>query len=90
MSADKPHANYFMIWVVLVALVAVGALFLLIPSKTLAVVLIFAVATIKAILVVRHYMHVVNQPPMIYAMLAIPLIMAIALVFVLIPDIGHR
>lgn len=88
MSAANPPISYGKIWVVLVALVAMGAAFLLVPSKPLAVVLIFTVAIIKAVLVLRHYMHVVHQPLMVYAMLAVPLVLAIMMVFILIPDIA--
>jgi len=88
MSAANPPISYGKIWVVLVVLVALGAAFLLVPSKPLAVVLIFTVATIKAVIVLRHYMHVVHQPLMVYAMLAVPLVLAIMMVFILIPDIA--
>lgn len=88
MSAANPPISYGKIWVVLVALVAIGAGFLLVPSKVLATVLIFTVAIIKATLVARHYMHIVHQPVMVYVMLAVPLMLALALAFVLIPDIG--
>jgi hypothetical protein len=45
---------------------------------------------VKSSLVVRHYMHVRRQPLMVYAMLCIPVILAIALMLVLLPDIGFR
>lgn len=88
MSAANPPISYGKLWVVLVALVGLGAAFLLVPNKTLAVFLIFAVATIKAVIVIRHYMHVVHQPLMVYAMLGVPLILAFLMVFLLIPDIA--
>ncbi len=88
MSAANPPISYGRIWMMLVALVALGAAFLLIPSKPLAVVLIFTVAIIKATLVLRHYMHVVHQPLMVYVMLAVPLLLAILMIFILIPDIA--
>ena len=91
MSADKPSVSYVTIWVWLLLLVAAGVAVLGIPvSKSVAVMLIFSVATVKAVLVIRHYMHVRHQPLMIYAMLGIPVILAIALVFVLMPDIAFR
>jgi caa(3)-type oxidase subunit IV len=90
-SADKPTVGYVTIWVWLVVLLTVGVSLLVMPlSKTLAVILIFAVATLKAFLVLRHYMHVRHQPLMIYAILCVPLLLAIALVFVLMPDIAFR
>lgn len=88
MSAANPPVSYGKIWIVLVALVALGVAALEIPNKTLAVVLIFTAAVIKAILVLRHYMHVVRQPTMVYALLAVPLLLAFMMAFILTPDIG--
>ena len=90
-SAPKPSVGYLTIWVWLIVLLAVGVALLAAPvSKTLAVVLIFAVASVKAFLVLRHYMHVRHQPLMIYMMLGVPLLLAIALTMVLLPDIAFR
>ena len=91
MSAEKPAVGYVTIWVWLVLLVAAGVGVLGMPiSKPMAVVLIFAVAAVKATLVIRHYMHVRQQPLMIYAMLGIPVLLAIAMTLALLPDIGLR
>jgi len=91
MSAGQHSVRNVTVWMWLVLLVAAGVAVLGIPiSKTVAVVLIFSVAAVKASLVIRHFMHVRQQPLMVYAMLGIPLILAIALTLVLIPDIGFR
>lgn len=91
MSADKHAVGYLTIWMWLVVLLAAGVALIALPlSKTLAVVLIFAVATMKAVLVVRHYMHVRAQPVMVYAILSVPVVLAIALIFVLLPDIAFK
>ena len=91
MSAEKPPVGYLTIWVWLVVLLAVGVAVITLPlSKTAAVLLIFTVAAVKAGLVLRHYMHLRGQPLMVYAMLGIPVILAIALTLALIPDIGLR
>ena len=89
-SVAKPSVGYLTIWVWLIVLLAAGVALLAVPSKTLAVVLIFSVASVKAFLVLRHYMHVRHQPLMIYAMLGVPLLLAIALTIVLLPDIAFR
>ena len=89
-SIAKPSVGYLTIWVWLIVLLAAGVALLAVPSKTLAVVLIFAVASVKAFLVLRHYMHVRHQPLMVYALLAVPLLLAIALTIVLLPDIAFR
>jgi caa(3)-type oxidase subunit IV len=90
MSSTKPSVGYLTIWIWLMVLLAVGVALLAIPSKTLAVFLIFTVASVKAFLVLRHYMHVRHQPLMIYLMLGVPLLLAIALTIVLLPDIAFR
>jgi cytochrome c oxidase subunit IV len=91
MSADKPAVGHVTIWVWLVVLLAVGVSFLVLPlPKEAAVVLIFAVATLKAFLVVRHYMHLQHQPLMVYVVLGVPVLLAIALVIVLMPDIAYK
>ena len=81
----------FTIWVYLVILVAlgVGVAFMDI-SKTLAVSLIFGAALVKAVLVVRHYMHLKHVPVMLYLIAGIPVVLAIAMVLTLIPDIVYR
>jgi caa(3)-type oxidase subunit IV len=89
-SATKPSVGYLTIWVWLIVLLAIGVALLAVPSKTVAVVLIFTVASVKAFLVLRHYMHVKHQPLMIYVILGVPLLLAIALTLVLIPDIAFR
>ncbi len=89
-SVAKPSDGYLTIWVWLIVLLAAGVALLAVPSKTLAVVLIFTVASVKAFLVLRHYMHVRHQPLMVYALLAVPVLLAIALTIVLLPDIAFR
>jgi caa(3)-type oxidase subunit IV len=90
-TAEKPPVSYRTIWLWLMVLLALGVALLAAPfSKTLAVLLIFTVATVKAMLVIRHYMHVRAQPLMVYAMLGVPLLMAIALLLILLPDIAFR
>ena len=91
MSTEHPSPSNVTIWVWLLLLVVAGVAVLAIPiSHLFAVVLIFLVAAVKAALVLRHYMHVRRQPFMIYAMLGIPVLLAIAMTLVLIPDIGLR
>jgi len=91
MSTEKGGIGYVTIWVWLVILLAAGVAILAVPvSKTMAVVLIFTVAAVKATLVVRHYMHVRHQPTMTYVILGLPLLLAIALLIVLLPDIAFK
>jgi caa(3)-type oxidase subunit IV len=91
MHAEAPRPGYVTIWIWLVVLLAVGMLFFEIEiSKTTATMLIFAVAVVKATLVVRHYMHMKAQPKMLYVIACVPLLLAIAMVLSLMPDIAFR
>ncbi len=89
--AERPPVSYFTIWVWLVILIAVGLLFVALPiSKLAAVAVIFTAATIKAGLVVRHYMHLRAQPVMLYAIAGVPVMLAVFMVLALVPDIAWR
>ena len=88
-ESQIPSVSYLSIWVWLVLLLAAGVGLLAVPlSKTFAVILIFAVAAVKAFLVLRHYMHVRGQPWMIYALIAVPVVLAVAMTLALLPDIA--
>ena len=91
MSAEKPPVGYVTIWVWLIILLILGVAMIVAPvSKVAAVFLIFTVAVTKASLVIRHYMHLRAQPFFVYAILCVPLLMAIALILVLLPDIAFK
>ncbi len=92
MSSDSHTGpGYVTIWVFLVVLLGAGFLvFEMGFSKTTAILLIFGIAVVKAYLVIRHYMHLKAVPPMLYAIAGVPLILAIAMVLALMPDIGHN
>lgn len=92
MSADaQTGPSYIAIWALLIALLGAGfVVFELHFSKTTAILLIFAIAVVKAYFVVRHYMHLKTVPPMLYAIAGIPVILAIFMVLALMPDIGHN
>lgn len=82
---------YVWIWGALVALLVLGMLvFELHLSKTTALLLIFSIAVVKAFLVLRNYMHLREVPPVLYAIVGIPLLLAIGMVLTLMPDIAFR
>ncbi len=82
---------YVTIWVWLVALLIMGlAVFSLPIPKSAAVVLIFAIAAIKAGLVARNYMHLKSEYIVIYFIALVPLALVIGMVLTLIPDIAMR
>lgn len=82
--------RYLIIWVWLLALVVVSVAAASILPKLQALVLIFAVAIIKALLVARNYMHLKNERVIIYAIVLIPLTFVIILLFALFPDFVFR
>ncbi|MFN8544199.1 MAG: cytochrome C oxidase subunit IV family protein [Candidatus Binatia bacterium] len=91
MTREHSGPSYFTIWVYLVILVVLGVSMAIMPfNKELAVGLIFTIAFVKAVLVVRHYMHLKQVPRVLYAIAGIPVILAIAMVLSLIPDIARR
>lgn len=90
-DAHEPRPSHVTVWVWLVVLLAAGLVVFAVPiDKTTATVLVFAIAAVKAFLVGRHYMHLRAQPPMLYALIGIPVVLAIALVVTLLPDIAYR
>ena len=88
--SDSHSRHYLMIWIWLLALVVLSVAAASILPKTQALVLIFAVAILKALLVARNYMHLKNERAIIYAMVLIPLTFVIILLFALFPDFVYR
>jgi heme/copper-type cytochrome/quinol oxidase subunit 4 len=58
--------------------------------KSAALFLIFLVALIKAILVLLNYMHLKFEKPVLYALVIVPLLIVIVLIFALFPDFVFR
>jgi caa(3)-type oxidase subunit IV len=79
------------IWGWLVARVGAGlASFLLPLSHGQITALLMGIAVVKAILVARHYMHLKAQPAMLYAVALVPVLLALVLAVVLLPDVAYR
>jgi caa(3)-type oxidase subunit IV len=78
--------HYLVVWYWLIALVIVSVAAASILPKFQALVLIFAAAVIKALLVARNYMHLKNEKAIIYAIALVPLAFIIILLFGLFPD----
>jgi caa(3)-type oxidase subunit IV len=90
-TTENSDVTYVMIWVWLVVLLGAGMLVFMLPiSKGPALVLIFGIAAVKAGLVIRDYMHLKSENILIYAIVAVPVILALGLALVLIPDIVFR
>lgn len=91
MTAERAHPNYFAIWVWLVVLMVAGVLATLLPLEKSAVIgLIFAIATIKALLVALNYMHLKFENWLIYTLAIVPVLLVAAMTLVLFPDIVFR
>ncbi len=82
--------HYLIIWVWLLALVVVSVAAVAVLPKFQALVLIFTVAIVKALLVARNYMHLKYERAIIYAIVLIPLTFIIILFFTLFPDFVFR
>jgi caa(3)-type oxidase subunit IV len=82
------HPNYVVVWYWLIglALVSVFSSALPIPHE-LGLVLIFAAALVKVVLVALYYMHLRFAQLLIYALVIVPLASFFVLVLVLFADI---
>lgn len=88
MTAERVHPNYVTIWVWLVVLMVAGVLATRLPlGKSAINNLIFAIAAVKAVLVALNYMHLRSESWLIYALAIVPVLLVVALTFVLFPDI---
>jgi len=88
--SNSHRRHYLIIWVWLLALVVISVVATSILPKLQAMILIFAVAIIKALLVARNYMHLKNERVIIYAMVFVPLAFILILLFALFPDFVYR
>lgn len=82
--------HYLVIWGWLVALVAGSVAIASLLPKRQAMVLIFAIAIIKALLVARNYMHLKNEKAIIYALALVPVAFILILLFALFPDFVYH
>jgi|SRR5271166_97733 len=90
-STRTENSLYFFIWVWLVLLLIVGlSIFGLPIPRRVAVALIFGVAAIKALLVLRNYMHLKHEHYLIYLIVLVPLLFFVGLALTLIPDLVLR
>jgi len=87
MTTGKTHPNYTAVWLWLLGLMGLGVASSFLPGgRTLAVVVIFAVACVKAVLVAANFMHLRFEPALIYALVLIPLLFLVVLAAALLPD----
>ena len=82
--------SYLIVWYWLLALVAASVLAAALLPKAQALILIFTVAVIKALLVARHYMHLKHEKALIYALALVPLVFIVIFLFGLFPDFVYH
>jgi caa(3)-type oxidase subunit IV len=87
MTSGRTHPNYTVVWLWLLALLAVGLGASLLPGgRAVALAVIFATAFVKALLVALNFMHLRFESGLIYAIALIPLVFAAILAVALFPD----
>jgi caa(3)-type oxidase subunit IV len=87
MTSGRPHPNYTAVYLSLLGLLGLGVAASFLPGgRTFAVVVIFATAFVKAILVAANFMHLRYEPALIHALVLIPLLFLAVLVAALLPD----
>lgn len=75
-------------WLMALVIVSVGASVVL--PKAEALMLIFTVAVIKALLVARNYMHLKHEKAIIYAIALVPLAFVIIFLIGVFPDFVYH
>jgi caa(3)-type oxidase subunit IV len=75
-------------WLMALVMLSVGASMVL--PKAEALMLIFTVAVIKALLVARNYMHLKHEKALIYAIALVPIAFVIIFLFGLFPDFVYH
>ena len=75
-------------WLMALVIVSVGASVVL--PKAEALMLIFSVAVIKALLVARNYMHLKHEKALIYAIALVPIAFVIVFLLGLFPDFVYH
>ena len=92
MASHGTGDNYVAIWRWLILFLIVGVCASLLPGgRAVAVVVIFGAAAVKAVLVLRNYMHLRSESWLIYSIVIIPILFVAGLILALFPDfVFHR
>ncbi|MFQ5802541.1 MAG: cytochrome C oxidase subunit IV family protein [Candidatus Methylomirabilales bacterium] len=89
MAGERGHPNYVAVWLWLVGLMVASVAISQLPfSKSATVVVIFAIAGVKAVLVALNFMHLKFERLLIYSLAIVPLLLFFILTAVLFPDIA--
>jgi cytochrome c oxidase subunit IV len=95
---DSTHGNLatvqaldLRIWEWLLALLAAGLVVFVLPiPKFVAIALVLGAALIKAMLVVRNYMHLKGEHVLLYVIALAPVLLFLAMAITLLPDIAWK
>jgi caa(3)-type oxidase subunit IV len=87
MTAHSARPGYVAIWIWLIGLTifCVG-LTLVFGTRPVVVLIFFAVASVKSLLVALNYMHLRFERPLIYAIAIVPVLFVLTLLAALFPD----
>lgn len=91
--AEHPHINYMLIFYALCVLTVLSVLADVLggdKSKVMVGLIVLTVATFKAMFVMLYFMHIKFEGKWKYALLAPTMILALALIVALAPDIGSE
>ena len=87
MTTHGKRPNYVGIWIWLIGLtIFCVTISLFFGTSTGLVLIFFAVATVKALLVALNYMHLRFESKLIYAIAIIPVVFVLGLIVALFPD----
>ena len=90
-TAESVDRSSVIVWMWLVGLLGAGMMVFMLPiPHYFALIVIFGIAAFKAGLVLRDYMHLKSEKGLIYVIAFIPVVLAIAMALVLIPDIVFK
>ena len=86
------RSNYTAIWIWLLALMALSVAASVLPvGRTAVILVLFGVAVVKAVLVVRNYMHLKSESWLLYTIALVPVLFVLGLIIALFPDfVFHR
>ncbi len=81
------HPNYFLIWAVLIVILGISLALGYMGNHQLAIILIFALAFIKAVLVIGNFMHLRWEPKAVAGIVVFGLLVLVYLFVGVFPDI---
>jgi cytochrome c oxidase subunit 4 len=86
-TTGHAHPNYTAVWLWLLALLGVGLAASLVPGgRAVGLVIVFATAVVKALLVALNFMHLRFESRIVYAIALVPVVFVAILAIALVPD----